>query len=78
MEKPIIAQKRAYVVEESPGTKFWCACGRSSNQPYCDGSHKGTGIVPVKVEITEQKKVYWCGCKQSKKEPFCDGTHRDL
>ena len=78
MEKPVIAQKKPYVIEEEPGTKFWCACGRSKNQPYCDGSHKGTGILPVKVEITEKKKVAWCGCKHSKKGAFCDGSHREL
>ena len=78
MEKPVIAQKKPYVIEEEPGTKFWCACGRSKNQPYCDGSHKGTGISPVKVEITEKKKVFWCGCKHSKKGAFCDESHRDL
>lgn len=78
MEKPTIAQKKPYVIDEEPGTKYWCACGKSNNQPYCDGSHKGTGFTPVKVEITESKKVYWCGCKHSKKGPFCDGTHRNL
>ena len=78
MEKPVIAQKKPYIIEEEPGTKFWCACGRSKNQPYCDGSHKGTGITPVKVEITEKKKVAWCGCKHSAKGAFCDGSHRNL
>ena len=78
MEKPVIVQKKPYAILEEPGTKYWCACGRSKNQPYCDGSHKGTGISPVKVEITETKKVFWCGCKHSKKGPFCDGTHRQL
>jgi len=78
MEKPVIAQKKPYVIEEGPGTKFWCACGRSKSQPYCDGSHKGTGITPVKVEITEKKKVAWCGCKHSAKGAFCDGSHRNL
>ncbi|NPA35417.1 MAG: CDGSH iron-sulfur domain-containing protein [Chlorobi bacterium] len=78
MDKPLIAQKKPYVIEEEPGTKFWCACGRSKNQPYCDGSHKGTGISPVKVEITEKKKVFWCGCKHSEKGAFCDGSHRHL
>ena len=78
MEKPVIAQKKPYVIHEEPGTKFWCACGRSKNQPYCDGSHKGTGISPVKVEIKEAKKIAWCGCKHSEKGPFCDGSHRHL
>jgi CDGSH-type Zn-finger protein len=78
MEKPVIAQKKPYIIEEEPGTKFWCACGRSKSQPYCDGSHKGTGITLVKVEITEKKKVAWCGCKHSAKGAFCDGSHRNL
>ena len=78
MEKPTIAQKRSYAIDEGPGTKYWCACGKSNNQPYCDGSHKDTRFAPVKVEVKESKKVYWCGCKYSKKGPFCDGTHREL
>jgi CDGSH-type Zn-finger protein len=60
------------------GKYFWCACGRSAKQPFCDGSHKGTGIQPLRVEITEAKEVHWCMCKQSKNKPFCDGSHNDL
>lgn len=80
MPDPKITQKAPYVVEETPGKKFWCACGHSQKQPYCDGSHKtsGTGIGPMAVEITEPKKVAWCGCKHSKTKPFCDGSHRTL
>jgi CDGSH-type Zn-finger protein len=77
-KKPTVAQKAPYVLEVEPGTYFWCACGDSKNQPYCDGSHKGSGFVPVKEEITEAKRVAWCGCKVSEKTPFCDGTHRNL
>jgi CDGSH-type Zn-finger protein len=78
MSEPECPQKSPYVVEEEPGKKFWCSCGRSSNQPYCDGSHKGSDFTPVAMEIEESKKVAWCGCKQSKNPPFCDGTHREL
>ena len=78
MSEPIIAQKAPYGVELEPGNYFWCRCGRSSNQPYCDGSHKGTGITPVKLTIEESKKVWLCGCKRTGKEPFCDGTHNSL
>lgn len=78
MQTPKIAQKAPYVVTAEPGTYFWCACGESKNQPYCDGSHKGTGITPVKQEITEAKRVAWCGCKFSENQPFCDGKHKDL
>lgn len=75
MNKGKVAQKSPYVLEEKAGKKFWCACGESKNQPFCDGSHKGTEFSPVQVEITEDKKVAWCGCKQSSKGAFCDGSH---
>ena len=78
MEKPTIAQKSPYVMEVEPGKYAWCACGLSTKQPFCDGSHKGTGFAPVREEITEAKKVAWCGCKHSTKGAFCDGTHRNL
>lgn len=78
MEKPIIAAKAPKVMDMEPGKYFWCACGRSSNQPFCDGSHKDTGIQPVRVIIEEKKEVHWCMCKQSKNKPFCDGTHQNL
>jgi len=55
---------------------FWCACGRSANQPFCDGSHKVTDITPVKYTATESKTVYFCGCKASGSKPLCDGTHK--
>jgi CDGSH-type Zn-finger protein len=78
MEKPIIAAKAPKVMEMEPGKYFWCACGRSQHQPFCDGSHKDTGIHPVRVVIEEKKEVHWCMCKQSKNKPFCDGTHETL
>lgn len=78
MAEPVIAQKRPYVKKMEPGTYWWCACGRSEDQPFCDGSHKGTGLAPKKVEITEAQTVAWCGCKHSKDGAFCDGTHSSL
>lgn len=78
MDKPQIAQKSPFVLELAPGTYWWCACGRSKNQPFCDGSHKVTDITPVKTEITQTQKVALCGCKQTKTPPFCDGTHKSL
>ncbi len=78
MTEPIIAQRAPYPVDEEPGHKVWCACGRSKNDPYCDGSHKGTGITPVRVEITEAKRIFWCGCKHTGGQPFCDGSHGKL
>ncbi|MFC2176269.1 CDGSH iron-sulfur domain-containing protein [Bacteroidota bacterium] len=78
MSKPEIAQKSPYVKDLEPGKYAWCACGKSSKQPYCDGSHKGTGFSPVIEEITEAKRVAWCGCKQTSGKPYCDGTHSKL
>jgi CDGSH-type Zn-finger protein len=76
---PRIAQKAPYPVEAEAGkTYFWCACGESKNQPFCDGSHKGTSFTPVKVTAEEGKKLFFCGCKASAKAPFCDGSHSKL
>ena len=78
MAEPKIAQKGPYVKEEKSGDIFWCSCGESSNQPYCDGSHKGTEFQPMKTSIDKEKKVAWCGCKHSSNKPFCDGSHAKL
>jgi len=78
MDKPNIAQKANYPVELQPGTYWWCACGLSQNQPFCDGSHKTTSFTPVEFEITETKTVKLCGCKYSAKKPFCDGAHKTV
>jgi CDGSH-type Zn-finger protein len=66
---------RPYVVDEQPGTRAICACGKSENKPYCDGSHAGSGTKPFVVQIEEAKKVAWCGCGRSGNRPYCDGTH---
>lgn len=73
-----IAQKAPFVMELEPGTYAWCSCGHSTNQPYCDGSHKGSGMAPT-IEVLEEKKtVAWCGCKNSENGAFCDGSHTKL
>ncbi len=78
MSDPVIFQKSPIVQKVEPGTYWWCACGKSKSQPFCDGSHKGSEFGPKKVEITEAKTVAWCACKHSKAMPFCDGTHSSL
>ncbi|MFZ4581770.1 MAG: CDGSH iron-sulfur domain-containing protein [Paludibacter sp.] len=78
MEKPVIAQKSPYVLEMQPGSYYYCTCGKSAKQPFCDGSHRGSEFTPKKVEIDDIKKVAWCGCKHSSNAPFCDGTHAKL
>ncbi len=78
MTEPKIVQKSPFVMEVEPGTYAWCRCGLSQKQPYCDGAHKGTGMVPEVITIDEKKTVAWCGCKHTKSPPFCDGTHSRL
>ncbi len=78
MSEPVVAKKGPFVVELEPGKYWWCACGRSANQPFCDGSHQGTEFTPVEFEITEKRKVGLCGCKHTSNQPFCDATHKNL
>jgi CDGSH-type Zn-finger protein len=78
MTTPKIPQKAPYVQQLDPGTYYWCACGLSKTQPFCDGSHKETGLTPTKIEIEQAKKVALCGCKHSKNGPWCDGSHAAL
>lgn len=63
---------------ERDKTYHWCACGRSARQPFCDGSHKGTGITPVAYTAPRDKIVFFCGCKKTHDAPLCDGTHKSL
>ena len=78
MAEPKIAQRAPFVLKEAAGTRYFCACGHSKSQPFCDGSHKGTGFSPLKVDLTEAKTVAWCCCKHSKNLPYCDGSHSRL
>lgn len=78
-QPPVIAQKTPYPVEVVEGkTYFWCACGKSARQPFCDGSHKGTDLEPVKYTAEASKKMFFCGCKHSSKPPLCDGSHSKI
>lgn len=78
MEKPVIAATQPAVLSLEPGTYYWCQCGRSKNQPFCDGSHKSTEFTPMEFTTTERKQVALCQCKQTKNPPFCDGSHKGL
>lgn len=79
MQEPECPQKAPYPVDVEQGkTYYWCACGRSKNQPFCDGSHKGTDFTPVAYQAGKSEKVYFCGCKRTANKPLCDGTHNSL
>ena len=78
MPEPVICDRKPCVQEMEAGTYFWCSCGRSAKQPFCDGSHQGTDFVPVKHEVTENSKVAWCLCKHTAGPPLCDGSHSKL
>jgi len=78
MSEATIAAKEPAVLELEAGTYYWCSCGKSAKQPFCDGSHEGTDFTPKVVEITEKQTVALCQCKHSKNGAFCDGSHKAL
>ncbi|MBP5857885.1 CDGSH iron-sulfur domain-containing protein [Marivibrio halodurans] len=79
MSAPETPQKAPYSVEVEAGRVYmWCACGRSARQPFCDGSHAGTGIAPRPYSSRKARTVFFCGCKRTEKPPLCDGYHATL
>lgn len=79
MEKPVVSQTTPIVADVKAGeTYYWCACGKSAGQPFCDGAHKGTAFAPLAFTAEKDESVYLCACKNTKNPPFCDGTHKNL
>ncbi len=78
MTEPQIVDRKPHLMTLEPGKYFWCACGRSENGNFCDGSHQGTDITPVAFELTETQNVALCACKHTKNPVFCDGSHAAL
>ncbi len=78
MSQPEIFAKEPKMMELEAGQYYWCACGRSKDGVFCDGSHEGTGIAPEAFEIKQKQTVAICLCKHTKNPPFCDGSHAEL
>lgn len=79
MSAPTVASRTPIPVDVEAGkTYWWCSCGKSAKQPFCDGSHKGTEFVPQKFEAATTGKAWFCGCKQTANAPLCDGAHKKL
>ena len=78
MADPRIAAKNPAVLDLEPGTYYWCSCGESANQPFCDGSHRGTEFQPQAVELTEARRIALCQCKRTGNAPYCDGSHGSI
>lgn len=79
MSEALVASRTPYVVAVVAGKRYaWCACGRSASQPFCDGSHRGSGIVPTEFVAARSEWLWFCGCKRSAQAPLCDGSHRRL
>jgi len=76
MDKPKVADTKPEVLELAPGRYFYCTCGESAKQPFCDGSHAGTGFTPLEFTVEACSRAAYCACKRSREEPFCDGAHR--
>ncbi len=79
MAEPTVAARAPIGVDVEAGkTYFWCSCGKSATQPFCNGSHQGSSFSPVKYVAERAGRVYFCACKHSAKAPLCDGTHKTL
>lgn len=78
MKSPEVPAKHPAVLVLAPGTYWWCTCGRSKSQPWCDGSHAGTGFGPMEYKVEAEKRVAICQCKHTGKSPLCDGAHAKL
>jgi CDGSH-type Zn-finger protein len=79
MNKPIVAANNPVPVELEEGkTYFFCACGHSAGQPFCDGSHKGSGMAPKPFKAEKSGTAYLCQCKSTGNAPFCDGSHKAI
>jgi CDGSH-type Zn-finger protein len=73
-----MSNKHPIMLDLEPGTYYWCSCGKTNNQPFCDGSHEGTSFLPVEFTITEKKQFALCNCQRTRDAPYCDGSHKNI
>ena len=79
MAEPTIAGRAPLPIDVEAGkTYYWCSCGKSASQPFCDGSHKGSAFSPLQYTAPETKKAFFCTCKRTANAPLCDGAHSKL
>jgi CDGSH-type Zn-finger protein len=79
MTDPVVASRTPYAVDVEAGRDYWwCTCGRSRRQPFCDGSHQGSTFAPMKYTAQASAKLWFCGCKRTAGAPLCDGSHKGL
>lgn len=78
MDKPVCAQNSPIKLDLEAGQYWWCSCGLSKKQPFCDGSHKGSAFTPLALKLEKAQTVWLCACKQTAKAPFCDGAHKNI
>ncbi|MDA8327712.1 MAG: CDGSH iron-sulfur domain-containing protein [Betaproteobacteria bacterium] len=78
MTQAVCTQKAPYAIDLQPGEYYWCACGKSKTQPFCDGAHSDTDLSPIAFTVKEAGTQYLCGCRSTSNAPFCDGSHKAL
>lgn len=78
-KKPVVKQYAPIQVNLKKGeTYYYCTCGRTSNEPFCDGSHEGTQFKPMAFKAEKDESTYLWACKQTNNPPYCDGSHKNL
>ncbi|AHF07245.1 CDGSH iron-sulfur domain-containing protein [Desulfitobacterium metallireducens] len=79
MDEPVVAGKSPIPVELKKGeTYYYCTCGKSDNQPFCNGAHQDTSFTPMAFTAEKDETAYLCACKHTKNPPYCDGSHQNL